>query len=408
MCFFRWFYCLLIYFSDPEKCCCGQPLTDFVGLPCGHVVCDRCWREAVDRNRTCPSCKHTIGADWRRDSRCEESPLHEAFSLYGSRCNRFIWAVLSDLVFNDVRSRGGGPWTDASQHLLDYAVASSRRALPRFGPGARQQDKVEFCGAGLLDCGTTFRSFCSLLDQVERKEASGAGLAALCGCDPAPHSVRRLFLHWCLVLRTQGERVHILTPFWTLLVQPATMALCYLPAMPQDESSEIKKATDGTRPGFYFALSNNCAGGATSLRQLTAASAAILRILQELALLAAVDPSSACAEGSLKRTTLHQLLELDLGALSDATGLNKDDCVTALHLVVLRGACLENEGDESPDLSCRAGRDAYEGRLVSRWLGTFLETLHEDIDEANQLCTKNKNSRERNLGRKTPSLTVDH
>ena len=154
------------HFRSRKECVCKQPLTNSTTLPCEHEVCRQCWLDIVDRQRICPECRKPFPEDWKFEARLSTNPKEEKFMLFRKRCNAFMMAVVSRLVF-------GGPGQEAPAddvvcHLMGYVLATAQPSDgdDMDGVAAGRTREFGFLRAGLLDTNPVFRSF--LLQQLLR------------------------------------------------------------------------------------------------------------------------------------------------------------------------------------------------------------------------------------------------
>ena len=151
-----------LLFRKRYECSCKQPLINGTTLPCDHEICGQCWLDILNRQRICPTCRQSFSQDWEYEARSQNNPKEQAFLVFRKRCNAFMMAVVSRLVFGGPGQQT--PADDLIHHLMGYVFASAQPNAD--GVAAARTQEFGFLRAGLLDPSPVFRSF--LLQQLLR------------------------------------------------------------------------------------------------------------------------------------------------------------------------------------------------------------------------------------------------
>ena len=147
-------------------CFCEQPLIRSTTLPCGHEICGQCWDDILNRQRICPNCHVPFCEDLQHEARLENNPKEAKFLIFRKRCNAFMMAVVSRLIFGEPGQET--PANDVICHLMGYVLAPAQPNAgdDKDGAAASRTREFGFLRAGLFDSSPVFRSF--LLQQLLR------------------------------------------------------------------------------------------------------------------------------------------------------------------------------------------------------------------------------------------------
>ncbi|KAK3096790.1 hypothetical protein FSP39_003301 [Pinctada imbricata] len=141
------------FFGKQENCrACESVIEERpVTLPCGHVVCLKCFNDTkiILKTYECPVCSEKFPEDFETSDEDKDRAKLDQYNDYRKRCNSFFMEVVSQLCF----AHGTPPSVDVIKKLLNYITRQ-----PRKGEGRRVTKELSVFDDG-LDPNPVFRSF---------------------------------------------------------------------------------------------------------------------------------------------------------------------------------------------------------------------------------------------------------